>query len=119
MIEVVVTDLCTGCGACVQACPSNVFATEYSGGPAVIARQDDCQTCFLCELHCPVDALYVAPDCDAVLGVTQAEAKASGHLGRFKLLSGWGANPEQYPDAHWRMGAVFERAFALAGVKRP
>jgi NAD-dependent dihydropyrimidine dehydrogenase PreA subunit len=118
MIEVVVADRCTGCGACVQACPSNVLALPHSGGPAVIARQEDCQTCYLCELHCPVDALYVAPSCDAVLGVTPAQAVASGHLGRFRLLSGWGANPEQYPDEHWRMGSVFERAFAMAAAKR-
>jgi ferredoxin len=24
----------------------------------------DCQTCFMCELYCPADALYVAPSCE-------------------------------------------------------
>lgn len=117
MIEVVIADLCTGCGACVEACPSDVFALETAGGRAAIARQADCQTCFLCELHCPADALYVAPNCDTVLGVTAAEAQASGQLGRFRRLSGWGDNPENYPNEHWRMSSVFERAFSMAAAK--
>ena len=29
----------------------------------MIARQQDCQTCFPCELYCPTDALYLGPDC--------------------------------------------------------
>lgn len=27
----------------------------------LLARQEDCQTCFLCEANCPVDALFVSP----------------------------------------------------------
>jgi NAD-dependent dihydropyrimidine dehydrogenase PreA subunit len=26
-----------------------------------IAYRDDCQTCFLCELDCPENAIYVGP----------------------------------------------------------
>jgi NAD-dependent dihydropyrimidine dehydrogenase PreA subunit len=115
MIELVLEDQCTGCGACVPACPSNVLVLE--AGKAVIARQDDCQTCFLCELHCPADAIYVAPDCETVLGITAAQATESGQLGRFRHLSGWGENPQDNPNEHWRMGEVFARAFAMAGVK--
>ena len=29
--------------------------------PPRIARQEVCQTCFICEAHCPEDAMYVAP----------------------------------------------------------
>jgi formate hydrogenlyase subunit 6/NADH:ubiquinone oxidoreductase subunit I len=31
-----------------------------------IARQHDCQTCFMCELYCPEDALFVAPQVQPV-----------------------------------------------------
>jgi NAD-dependent dihydropyrimidine dehydrogenase PreA subunit len=117
MIEVVVADLCTGCGACVPACPSNVLTLEAAH--AVIARQDDCQTCFLCELHCPADAIYVAPETDSVRGVTAAAAKQSGQLGRFRRLSGWGENPQDYPNEHWRMSEVFARAAQAAAIRNP
>lgn len=66
------------------------------GAPPVIARQDTCQTCFLCEAHCPDDALYVAPlrepappgsphlDLDALT--------AAGVLGSYRARLGWGAD---------------------------
>lgn len=119
MIEIIVEDLCTGCGNCVTVCPGNVPALSAGTAVATIARQTDCQTCFLCELHCPADAIYVAPDADTVLGVTAAQARASGQLGRFRQLSGWDDNPQDYPNEHWRMGEVFERAAREAAIRNP
>ncbi|MFL9971120.1 4Fe-4S binding protein, partial [Paraburkholderia agricolaris] len=60
MIEIVDAARCTGCNICVGACPTNVFDI-VPGSPPRIARQGDCQTCFMCELYCPEDALFVAP----------------------------------------------------------
>ncbi len=63
MIEIIDNARCTGCNICVRACPTNVFdvsASGEAGAAPVIARQGDCQTCFMCELYCPEDALYVA-----------------------------------------------------------
>lgn len=58
MIEIISARRCVECDICVKVCPENVFdATE---GLPVIARQIDCQTCYLCEIYCPTDALYVA-----------------------------------------------------------
>jgi alkanesulfonate monooxygenase len=68
MIELVLADRCIGCDKCVQVCPSDVFDAVPDAVP-VIARQSDCQTCFLCELYCPVDALFVDPDCRAPVTV--------------------------------------------------
>lgn len=59
MIEVVSAQRCIGCDKCVQVCPTRVFDRGADGVP-VVARQSDCQTCFLCEAYCPVDALFVA-----------------------------------------------------------
>jgi NAD-dependent dihydropyrimidine dehydrogenase PreA subunit len=41
----------------------NYFRTGTGGrdGMPVIARQSQCQTCFMCEAYCPADALFVAP----------------------------------------------------------
>jgi NAD-dependent dihydropyrimidine dehydrogenase PreA subunit len=60
MIEVVSESRCIKCDVCIRVCPTNVFERGADGFP-VIARQDDCQTCFMCEAWCPEDALFVAP----------------------------------------------------------
>ena len=67
MIELVHAGRCIECDICVRICPRDVFDAVPDGAP-VIARKGDCQTCFLCEIYCPVDALYVSPK------VTQDEA---------------------------------------------
>ena len=115
MIELVVQSRCTGCNACVEICPTNVF-DALAAGPPVIARPDDCQTCFICELYCPVDALYVDPDCDDHAPVTEAEVLASGQLGQYRRDSGWGewADDPRFTNEHWRMEGIFARARAAA-----
>ncbi len=88
MIELIISDRCTNCGACVQVCPANVIGAAPAG-PPVLARVDDCQTCFMCELYCRADAIYVAPDCDRRVAVTAEEVVASGRLGQYRRHSGW------------------------------
>ncbi len=75
MIEVISAERCTACNICVNACPTNVFEA-VPGGPPRIARQDDCQTCFMCELYCPEDALYVAPIADRSATAEERDAAA-------------------------------------------
>ncbi|KAB8157906.1 4Fe-4S dicluster domain-containing protein [Streptomyces sp. 3MP-14] len=91
MIEVVSAERCIACDKCVLACPTNVFDTGADGVP-VIARQDDCQTCFMCEAYCPVDALFVAPTTHpaAPEGLDEAELAADGRLGSYRAHIGWG-----------------------------
>jgi len=60
MIEVVAPDARVACDRCIKVCPMDVFDRGPDGIP-LIARQSDCQTCFMCELYCPTDALFVAP----------------------------------------------------------
>ena len=87
MIEIVDEARCTGCNICVRACPTNVFEAVAGGVPR-IARQDDCQTCFMCELYCPVDALYVAPDSEQAMSVSEQRIAAEGLLGSYRQ-NGW------------------------------
>jgi len=90
MIELIVADRCTGCGKCIEVCPNDVFA-GFEGDQPTIARRGDCHTCFLCELYCPVDAIYVSPQADREPGLTEASIVASGFLGHFARANGWRA----------------------------
>lgn len=89
MIELVSESRCIQCNICVNVCPTNVFDAVIDAIPT-IARQSDCQTCFMCELYCPVDALYVAPESDVAIAVDEAELAAKGLLGSYREQVGWG-----------------------------
>ena len=51
---------CTGCGVCVESCPTDVIRMDQQKGKATIVYPADCQVCFLCEFDCPVDAILVS-----------------------------------------------------------
>lgn len=89
MIELVSESRCIQCNICVSACPTNVF-DKMPDAPPKIARQSDCQTCFMCELYCPVDALYVAPQTDESVPVDEKTLIESGLLGSYRENVGWG-----------------------------
>ncbi|WP_438445698.1 4Fe-4S dicluster domain-containing protein [Gorillibacterium sp. sgz5001074] len=89
MIEIVSEERCVSCNSCVEVCPTNVFEAGADGIP-VIARKDDCQTCFMCELYCPVDALYVAPHAEQEIAVAESELDSAGLLGSYREGVGWG-----------------------------
>lgn len=88
MIEIVDSDRCVGCDICVNVCPRDVFDSG-SDGVAVIARKSDCQTCFLCELYCPVDALYVSPYAELDEQVESEQLIAQNLLGSYTRNMGW------------------------------
>jgi len=84
MIELVSRSRCIECNLCVKVCPTNVFDAVENDIP-VIARPDDCQTCFMCEANCPVDALY------------EADLEARGLIGGFR--ANWGIGPGRVPNS--------------------
>jgi NAD-dependent dihydropyrimidine dehydrogenase PreA subunit len=53
-------EACTGCGVCIDSCPSEVFEMEDEIAKAV--RVDDCTACRLCETDCPAEAITVEED---------------------------------------------------------
>jgi NAD-dependent dihydropyrimidine dehydrogenase PreA subunit len=87
MIELLVAERCSACNICVEVCPTNVFERQPEGPPA-IARQSDCQTCYMCEVYCPDDALYVAPLADRSQPV-RLEDLPAGQLGSYRRAIGW------------------------------
>jgi NAD-dependent dihydropyrimidine dehydrogenase PreA subunit len=89
MIEIVSSERCTACNICVAACPTNVFDLVPNSPPR-IARQDDCQTCFMCELYCPEDALYVAPIADRAATAEEREIATQALMGSYRHAIGWG-----------------------------
>ena len=109
MIALLFTDRCTACNRCVEVCPANVFDAHDSGPPA-IARAEDCSTCFLCELYCRADALYVAPYWDRQVTHDRDAVLASGTVGQYRRHSGWDEWADRYPNEQWLMETVFRRA---------
>jgi NAD-dependent dihydropyrimidine dehydrogenase PreA subunit len=107
MIELISDERCIDCDICVRVCPTNVF-DAVPGGHPVIARQEDCQTCFMCELYCPADALFVAPEADVTHPQPEDELRARGLIGGYRAAVGWG--PGQAP------GAARDQSFRLLSL---
>ena len=61
------TDLCTGCGLCVDVCPHAVF--EISNRKARIVDIDDCMECGACAINCQFDAISVKSGVGCAAGI--------------------------------------------------
>jgi NAD-dependent dihydropyrimidine dehydrogenase PreA subunit len=111
MIELIYSDLCNGCGQCVTVCPTNALSPGPVGVP-LITEQSACQTCFMCELYCAQDALYVDPDCEHPHELDPQKIRASGLLGQYRRDSGWDewADDPRHANEHWRMDGIFALA---------
>lgn len=52
--------ICFGCSVCVTICPMDVL--RMKSGRAEIVYNEDCMTCYLCEVSCPAKAIYISPE---------------------------------------------------------
>jgi NAD-dependent dihydropyrimidine dehydrogenase PreA subunit len=52
---------CTGCGICVEVCPTDVIRMDEASGKAVIRYYENCMTCYNCEAECPCGSVDVDP----------------------------------------------------------
>jgi len=108
MIELVSSERCTGCNLCVRVCPTNVFDERVGEAPA-IARQEDCQTCYQCEVYCPFDALFVAPLREPAESDSEWRDEAAlvraGQFGQYRRRVGWSgdARPVVPSDEQWEV----------------
>jgi NAD-dependent dihydropyrimidine dehydrogenase PreA subunit len=106
MIELVHAGRCIECDICVRICPRDVFDAVADDVP-VIARKGDCQTCFLCEIYCPVDALYVSPRVTQDEAVDPVALEQDGTLGSYARALGWkrgrAAGTDQDTTRHLRL----------------
>jgi NAD-dependent dihydropyrimidine dehydrogenase PreA subunit len=118
MIELVSKDRCITCDRCIEACPTNVFDRGADGVP-VIARQSDCQTCFMCEAYCPTDALFVAPTITALADGDplrdEAYLVSQNLLGSYRAGIGWGHG--RTPGARLAIGPDISRPAVKTPVK--
>jgi NAD-dependent dihydropyrimidine dehydrogenase PreA subunit len=115
MIELIYQDLCSGCGKCVEVCPTNTLRLDTQAKPQIVDQQA-CQTCFMCELYCASDALYVDPDCEHVRQLDPDAIRDAGLLGQYRRDPGWdewAADP-RHSNQHWRMDGIFALARGLA-----
>jgi NAD-dependent dihydropyrimidine dehydrogenase PreA subunit len=119
MIELVIASRCIDCDRCVKVCPTDVF-DAVPGGHPVIARQSDCQTCFMCELYCPADALYVGPDCERPEPVDEEAILATDWPQQYRRDSGWGKNRDRHPnDVSFMQQMLPEALFIRASQPEP
>ena len=60
-IEKIDSELCNGCGVCINSCPMDVIRMDKDNRKAVIKYPEECMCCAYCELDCPKKAIYVSP----------------------------------------------------------
>jgi NAD-dependent dihydropyrimidine dehydrogenase PreA subunit len=115
MFELIVRERCTGCNRCVEVCPTNVLEPGPERVP-VGARVEHCQTCFMCELYCEADALYVDPDQHREPVIDPAAILASGEVGKLRHDYGWRNEGDgQGTLQHfWRLGPLLREGAEIA-----
>jgi NAD-dependent dihydropyrimidine dehydrogenase PreA subunit len=61
-IERIDSELCNGCGICINSCAMDVIRIDKENKKAIIKYPEDCMLCELCAYDCPQDAIYISPD---------------------------------------------------------
>jgi len=69
-IEKIDSELCSGCGICVESCSVDVIRMDENTQKAIIRYPQDCMLCEFCALDCPEGAITITPDKEAPLIVS-------------------------------------------------
>ena len=56
------SELCDGCGICVNSCTMDVIRMDEKGKKAIVKYPEDCVLCELCALECPTKAITITPE---------------------------------------------------------
>jgi NAD-dependent dihydropyrimidine dehydrogenase PreA subunit len=70
------TDLCIGCGMCVEVCPHEVFAIENR--KANLLDRDSCMECGACQMNCPTGAVTVRSGVGCAAGIISSKLGVKG-----------------------------------------
>jgi MinD superfamily P-loop ATPase len=101
-------EICTGCGACDEACRFGAISPS-SVGQGYVVDPISCEGCAACHYRCPVDAIEMAPDRD---GLWYESGTAYGPLYHAHLFAG-GENSGKLVTLvkqHARLRALDERS---------
>jgi NAD-dependent dihydropyrimidine dehydrogenase PreA subunit len=60
-------DECIGCGTCVETCPADVIRIDEKSKKAKIVYPEDCQSCSMCRVFCPVSRYVITVSSSANL----------------------------------------------------
>ena len=55
------SELCNGCGTCINSCTMDVIRMDEKSKKAIVKYPEDCVLCELCALDCPTKAISVTP----------------------------------------------------------
>lgn len=50
---------CVGCGNCQKVCAEGVYGWDAESKCPIVAHEEDCEACFLCEVNCMGNCLEV------------------------------------------------------------
>ncbi len=67
------SELCTGCGICVDVCPHAVFS--QNGRAIKVVRPDACMECGACQVNCAWGAVKVDSGVGCAAAMIQAALK--------------------------------------------
>jgi adenylylsulfate reductase, subunit B len=59
MIVNIDNEKCAGCGRCYEVCPLDVYRWNQEAKRPVVAYDEECQMCFVCQEECPAEAIHV------------------------------------------------------------